>query len=126
MIKIKGKFLSFEKLNGDGSIIFKDCKINYPEKVPIVWDFNPIGLNLLGTAKVIREEDGLYFDGELADQDITKVIQKESANLGVGGFYNRLKRNDHNKIIGMNLCYISITPTPVSPDYTFEVIESEE
>ena len=107
MIKIKGKFLSFEKLNGDGSIIFKDCKINYPEKVPIVWDFNTTAQNVLGNAKIIKEENGLYFDGELIDQNIGKAIQIASSGLGVGGFYNRLKRNDHNKITDMNLCYIS-------------------
>lgn len=126
MIKIKGKFLSFDKVNSDGSVISKDCKINYPEKVPIIYDFEQTIQNVLGNAKVIKEEDGLYFDGELIDQDITKVIQKESSNLGVGGFYNNVKRDKNEKVIGMNIYYISITPGPVSPDYKFEVIESEE
>lgn len=125
MVQIKGKLLSFDKVNVNGSVFSKDCKISYPGKVPIIWEFEPTIQNVLGNAKIIKE-DGLYFDGELVNRDIIKVIQEDSANLGVGGYYTDVKRNANGDITNANLRYISITSAPVSSDYKFEVIESED
>lgn len=58
MALIKCRILSFDKVNANGTVISKDCKINYLGKV----------------ADIIKEDDGLYFVGELPDQDIQPVL----------------------------------------------------
>ena len=66
MEKIEGYIFKPNTLNRNGHVYAKDCNITYPEKVPITlgFDFYKPG-KVVGNAKIIEKEDGLYIDGEI-------------------------------------------------------------
>ena len=64
MAEVKGVIFNFDVTNRNASIISSNCKINIPEKVPIVKDFNhcdPIGF---GT--VTKSDNALMFNGDIS------------------------------------------------------------
>ena len=128
-MKIKGRLLLFDELNSDRSLFKKDCNITIPEKIPLVWNFklqDPD--NILGTAIVKRDEEGLILTGEITNQKFIDFLNNEGIEgLGIGGFYNQLKCEETESakrvVTSCNLVLSSIIPGPVNPKYTFKIIE---
>ena len=81
-MKIEGRLLLFNVENADGSRISSDCKIDIPEKVPIVKDLNTRDPNnCIGSASVSIDERGLIFTGNIPDDFDTDDYP------GCGGYY---------------------------------------
>ncbi|WP_270361690.1 hypothetical protein [Eubacterium ramulus] len=60
MMKYKGRFLLFNSINNHGcgeDVVPDDCDIQFPEYVPVFWDFNRF--DLVGTAHIFKDENGL-------------------------------------------------------------------
>jgi len=131
-MKIKGRLLLFNELNSDGSLFTKDCNITIPEKMSLVWNFKLHDPDdILGTAIVKRDDEGLILIGEITNQNFINLLNNEGIEgLGIGGFYNQLKCEETESakrvVTSCNLVLSSITPGPVNPKYTFEIIESED
>ena len=133
-MEIKGRLLLFDELNSDGSLFTKDCNITIPEKMPLVWNFKLHDPDdILGTAIVKRDDEGLILTGEIINQKFSDLLNKEvieNIGLGIGGFYNQLKYDETEYvkriITSCNLVLSSIVTDPVNPKYTFEIIESED
>lgn len=128
-MKIKGKLLDFDRVDSLGYKFSHNCEITYPEKLPIIWTCK---INyVLGTAKVVRTETGLEIEGELIDESLEDMILHGAVpSIGLGGFYSKIKsHNLKGQFIRMvdsaDLKYVSITPSPVFKDYTFEVVKEE-
>ena len=122
----KGVLLKFDVPNAKNQVISKDCKIDIPEKVPIILEFNRYRDDPVGYAEVTRTDEGLTFEGHLISpyKDIFKNIEEEGAG-GSGGFYNNLEKDEKGFVNGMSLRAVSFVTHPVNPDYKFEIIEEE-
>lgn len=122
-MKIKGKLLTFNKLFGDGSYFPDDCKINIPEKLPLLSDFN-FSAPAIGNGVVTRTDDGLYFDGEItikAEKDVVTELYS-----GLGGYYVKVKFHDDElkRIVDEAvLKCVSLVGHPVFSEFSFEIVE---
>lgn len=131
-MKIKGRLLLFNEYNAVGPSFSKDCNITIPEKMSLVWNFKLKDPDdILGTAVVKRDGEGLILTGEITNQKFIDLLNNEGIEgLGIGGFYNQLKYDETESgervVIGCNLVFPSITSAPVNPKYTFEIVESED
>ena len=96
MKEIEGIILKLGTEDLNGHAFSKDCKVEYPDKIPITigYNFDKPG-NVVGNAKVIRNDDALSIQGEIMDNTIDTLIEKEIyTNLG---FYaNKVKEKDNN------------------------------
>lgn len=81
-MKIEGRILLFDVIHADGSLMPPDCKIDIPEKVPIVKDFEIGDPNsCIGSASVSIDDRGLVFTGDIQDDFDTDGYP------GCGGYY---------------------------------------
>lgn len=62
-MKVKGSF-EFDVPNAFHHVISKDCKIDIPDKVPIVCEFDRTHMPI-GFANVTRTNEGLIFEGDV-------------------------------------------------------------
>jgi len=96
MKEIEGIILKLGTEDLNGHVFSEDCKIDYPDKIPITigYNFDKPG-NVVGNAKVIRNDDTLSIQGEIMDNTIDTLIEKEIyTNLG---FYaNKVKKKGNN------------------------------
>ena len=136
MMKIKGRLLKFDQVILNDHIFSKDCKINIPDKVPVVWDFDLDEVNkVYGMAHVERNKDGLIFTADIVDgaSDIVKAVQNE---CGIGGYYGNVRyhklcigeqygHHEYRIVDEASLKAVSITPAPVNKDYDYEIIYEE-
>lgn len=126
-MKIKGKLLTFNKLFGDGSYFPEDCKIDIPEKIPLLTDFNFSFNSVIGNGVVTRTDDGLYFDGEItmkAEKDVVTELYS-----GLGGYYVKVKSHDDGPkrvIDESTLKSVSLVGHPMLPEFSFEIVEENK
>lgn len=85
-MKIEGRILLFDVVHADGSFMPSDCKIDIPEKVPIIKDFNMRDPNsCIGSASVSVDDRGLVFTGDIPDDFDTDGYP------GCGGYYTSVE-----------------------------------
>lgn len=94
MKEIEGYILKLDTLNINGHVYVKDCKISFPEKVPITLGFKPHRLeNVVGYGKLIQKEDGIYVEGEITDAIFNNELITHM------GLYATNVKQDENKVI---------------------------
>lgn len=128
MIKLEGRVLLFDEINGLSNKFPKNCEIIIPEKVPLTWDFEhdkPIGF-----ATPIRDDKGIYATAEtfsneyIGIEDIQDILT--DGKIGVGGYYriNKMHKEGELDIIDeATLLDISLTLAPVRDEYYFKNME---
>lgn len=96
MKEIEGIILKLGVEDLKGYIFPKDCKIDYPDKIPITigCDFYRPG-NVVGNAKIIRNDDTLSIQGKIMDNTIDDLIEKE-IYTHLGFFANKVIIKDNN------------------------------
>lgn len=126
-MKVKGVLLKFDVPNANHSVISKDCKIDIPDKVPILHEFDTSHPSI-GFANVTRTNEGLIFEGNAMSpySDVIAGMIKNGETAGVGGYYNKVKRDEKGLITEMSLRAVSYVNAPVNPDYKFEIVEESE
>ena len=127
-MKVKGVLLKFDVPNAFHSVISKDCKIDIPDKVPIIHNFD-MAHQPIGFCNVTRTNEGLIFEGDVASPygEIIAEMIKNGETAGAGGRYNKVKRDEKGLITEMALREVSYVRVPVNPDYKFEIVtEGEE
>lgn len=125
---MQGRLLLFDKLNIDGSIVSKDCKLKIPEKVPCVIDFNFIEPSyILGFAKVGTDKEGLIVEINVTNMtrgsQMFNLFNELHESLGLGGYYSNVKR-DGKLVTSMELKGVSITFWPVRSEYRINSIST--
>jgi len=98
MKEIEGIILKLGTEDSNGHVFSKDCKIDYPDKIPITigYNFDKPGY-VVGNAKVIRNDDTISIQGKIMDNTIDALIEKEIyTNLGF--FANKVNKKDNNVI----------------------------
>ena len=96
MKEIEGIILKLGTEDLNGYVFSKDCKIDYPDKIPITlgYDFsNPE--NVVGNAEIIRNDDTLSIQGEIIDNTIDTLTENE-IYTHLGFFANKIKKKDNN------------------------------
>lgn len=132
-MKVKGVLLKFDVPNVNHSVISKDCKIDIPDKVPIVNEFNMWNYPMrqcrsIGFANVSRTNEGLIFEGDVISpySEIISERIKNNKTAGAGGYYNKVKKDEKGLITEMTLRAVCYVNAPVNPDYKFEIVEESE
>lgn len=133
-MKIKGRLLEFEKILMHSHYFPRKCEIEYPEKLPLLFDFSQQG-KPLGIASVERDNDGLIMTANIypGAEEIIKAFKDE---VGIGGFYKNLKTGVMTlrcadgiavlkRIDKCQLAYISLTPSPIDPSFKYDIIYEE-
>lgn len=92
VIKMEGRLLLFDKPSMNGILFPKDCEITFPEKVPVVYEFqfDKPGA-VIGNAIVTKDEKGLLCDVELTNFDRDVLRNYFFDKLFVGGYYHKVK-----------------------------------
>ena len=128
---LEGRILLFDTVNKNRDIFSKDCKIDIPEKVPLTWNFNHE--NIIGFAKVIKDNKGLIaraetFSNEIIGvEDLSSVF--EDGKFGSGGFYTHVKKHNNGSFIVVDeakLREVALVLAPVNEKYSFEIVEEEK
>lgn len=131
-IKLEGRVLLFDKVNVTGNKFSKDCKVTIPEKVPLTLEFIPDAP--IGHASVIKDNLGIYAKAEtipndyISDEDLKNILN-DRKKIGVGGFYDRVKRHEEygmDIIDEATLWSIGLTSYPVCDEYYFEIVEEKK
>lgn len=113
-MKIEGRLLLFDVENADGSRISSDCKIDIPEKVPIVKDLNTRDPNnCIGSASVSKDEKGLIFTGDIPDNFDTNDYP------GCGGYYTDVTYLN-TTLVSMQLKCVGLVKKAVNSAYKYK------
>ena len=133
-MKLKARILLFDKVNSSGDIFPKDCKINIPDKVPLLWNFEQ-SKPAYGIAEVTRDEFGLIaivetIDTQYISEELLKTLL-DTCPFGAGGYYNKIKydklheNTDLRVIEEATLQAISMTLAPVRDEYVFHIMKED-
>ena len=107
MIKYEGKLLKLGSIDKCGRMWSKDCKISFPEKVPILYNFC-YNVPPLGFAEIYRDEDGLGC--KISFIDFPFSLDEE---LHIGGFYGVVEKHEEDSIHVITSCrLISVSIIP--------------
>ena len=130
VIKMQGRLLTFDKVDKCNILVPKDCKITYPEMLPILFNFDRSDVSkVLGNASVTRDDSGLICDAIIYDENVIKLLPEFNNKFPIGGFYTRLKDHVHNNIRMIDegfLSAVSVTLSPASADYEMVLVEESE
>ena len=130
-MKLEGRILLFDIVNKNRDIFSKDCKIDIPEKVPLIWDFNHE--KIIGFANVTKDNKGLVakaetFSNEIIDvEDLSSIF--EDGKIGAGGYYTNVKKHSDGSFIVVDeakLWEIALVLAPVSDGYYFEIVKEDD
>lgn len=112
VVHMSGRLLLFDKVDRNGYIWPKDCTLEFPEKIPVAWDFKfTYPEEIHGFATVIKDDKGLICDVELYNCDYEE--------LGVGGMYcgvDKHRKNEYLVIDKAKLCGIGIGIVPADDE----------
>jgi len=127
-MKLKGRILLFDVVNKNNDIFSKDCKITFPEKIPLTWDFDHN--NVIGFAEVTKDDKGLVATAETVSNNICddKIVREmlTEGRIGTGGFYMNVKKHEDGNLTFVDearLVEIALVLVPVRAEYSFEIME---
>lgn len=130
-IKMRGRLVLFDMVDNIGIKIPKDCKITYPEILPLIYnfEFNKVG-SVLGNVKVTKDEKGLICDAIIMNRIDRDMLRDTFQNeLPIGGYYRNIKNHMVNGVRvfdEMNLVAVSVTLGSASDKYKLVLVEEEE
>lgn len=131
-LKLEGRILLFDTINLNKDVFPKTCKIDIPEKLPLLWNFDfynkPIGI-----AEASIDDKGIIAKAELFSESYQGVDNIRSIftdeKIGVGGYYNKIKKHLEGNLTVIDeasLRAISLTLGPVHDEYIFKIVEEED
>lgn len=106
MNRFEGRVLKLDTIDKCGRKFASDCKIAFPEKIPVTHNFNMD--EIIGHADISKVEDGLNCEVSLLDTDIFPGDE-----YFVGGYYTGIKTHveDHITVVDSGrLVSMSIVP----------------
>ena len=127
---LEGRILLFDTVDKNRNRFSEDCKIDIPEKVPLMWDFNHE--EIIGFAEVTQDNKGLVaraetFSNEMIGvEDLSSIF--EDGKIGAGGYYTNLKMHNDGSFIVVDeakLSEVSLVLCPVNDEYSFEIMKEE-
>lgn len=104
MAKFEGRLLKVESVDACFRKFSKDCKITFPEKIPVLYNF---GEDIVGIASIERDDQGLICECDLYD----RLFSEEA--YPVGGLYMNVNLSCEDGVTIVNsdrLVSMSILP----------------
>ena len=132
-MKMKGTLLILGKESKNGIIFSKDCKVTYPEKVPVTIGFGGKLSEtvdpkiIIGQAEITRDGERILCDCNITNLDESMMQALENQNpceLYVGGFYNRVFK-EHNTVNSANLISMAVLPEHEVADDELKIVREE-
>lgn len=120
MIKLKGRLLNLNSTDVCGRKWSKNCKISFPDKVPVFYNFKH-NIPPCGSAKISKDKYGLECEVELSGE-----IPIENAY--VGGYYNNIESHSESSVTVIDSCKLismSIVPDDQVADRNLKIRRSE-
>lgn len=94
----KGTLLNLGTIDICGRKFSKDCKISFPEKVPITIDFNDDDNNVVGYGEISMDDKGLKVIANIFRNDF------DDQEYNVGGYYTNVKSQNESGIKVIDKC----------------------
>lgn len=110
MSTYEGRLLRLGTIDKCGRKFSEDCKITFPEKVPVTYNFQSGVGNVLGTADISRDETGLNCKVTMTHVDFN------GSEYFVGGYYYSVQKHKEGDITVIDSCRLvgmSIIPDAV-------------
>lgn len=129
-IKMKGRLLTFDRVDSTGVLFPKGCHIEIPDMMPLLWNFNRSKPDdLMGSVVVHRDDDGLICEATVTNEDLIKILPEHNNEFGIGGFYHKVKDKPVNGLRIVNdsrLAAVSVTLAPASEEYKMVLVEEDK
>lgn len=132
-MKMKGTLLILGKESKNGIIFSEDCKVTYPEKVPVTIGFGS-ALNeninpktVIGWAEIARDGERILCSCDIINLDNSMMQALEIKNpceLYVGGFYNRVSK-ENNTVNSANLISMAVLPEHAVADDELKIVKED-
>ena len=121
MIKMEGRLLNLGTVDSCGRKFAKDCKIIFPSKVTVCWNFNHNDPNfVMGEAEIFRDSEGLSCKVNLTTELLTED------EYYVGGFYSNVKTHNEDSICVIDACTLRSMSIVLGPSDKSLKIRKEE
>lgn len=120
MIKMEGRLLNLGTTDICERMFSKDCKISFPNKVPITINFSNNPGNVIGHGEVTKDDKGLKVLGTFIRDDFN------DPEYNVGGFYTNVKSHDESGIHIIDECKlisISLVSDPADKDLVIRRVD---
>lgn len=117
MNKFEGRVMKLDSVDICGRKFAKDCKIRFPERIPVLYNFDRWSMPILGQAEIQKDDDGLVCKCEL-DELCT------DPEYYVGGFYLSVKTHTEGEITVIDsgrLTEMSIIPNGAQADDNLKI-----
>lgn len=118
-MKLKGKILVFDKTDKNRNIISSDSKIDIPEFVPLLWNFDytkPLGVcHITRDGKFLMAEAKTYV--ELFTAAGVPYSMFEHGRIGAGGYYDDIKSHRENNRIIIDECRLKAVGLTLAPAF---------
>lgn len=99
MVKMVGRLLNLGTIDSCGRKFAEDCKITFPNKVPVCWNFDRVDpRSVIGDANIFRDDKGLACEVNLTTDLLTED------EYYVGGYYTNVIKHDENSICIIDAC----------------------
>ena len=119
----KGRLLRLGTVDKCGRMWSKDCKITFPKKVQVAYDFNIDPEFPYGVADITQDDDGLNCNVTPIDP-----VSLPGDEYFVGGYYDKVKTHFEDSIEIIDSCHLvgmSVIPENSVADEQLK-IKSEE
>lgn len=130
-MKMCGRLLLFDIVDNIRKKFPKNCKISYPESIPVAHEFHFLNPeNVYGSAKVSTDDKGLICEVTLTNLNISDEMLSILENaLPIGGFYKDIKTHWDNGVEIIDearLVGIGITFGPAYDEYKMTLVKESE
>lgn len=125
-MKMKGRLLNFGRVDCCGRMFSGNCKISFPNEVPITINFEKNSDDIIGYGKITKDDTGLEVDAEIIRDDFNEP------EYNVGGFYTNVKSHYEPGILVIDECKLisaSLVYSPADKDLVirrYEMTKNEE
>lgn len=98
MMEFEGRLLNLGTTDICGRKFSEDCKISFPNKIPISINFNNDPDKIVGHGEIEKDDKGLKVLAKLFRDDLNET------EYNVGGFYTNVKSHKESNIQIIDKC----------------------
>ena len=123
MVKMEGRLLKLGTTDICGRMFSKDCKISFPNKVPITINFKNDPDKIVGHGEIIKDDKGLKVLATLVCDEFN------DPEYYVGGFYTNVKSHDEQSMHIIDECKLvsmAVVAAPADKDLVIRRVENCE
>lgn len=121
-MKYEGRLLNLGTIDKCNRKFAENCKIAFPEKVPVTYNFQSGVDKVLGNAEIFEDYIGLNCRVSLNHQDFT------ADEYYIGGYYRDIEKHNDGNITVIDSCRlmsISIVPDHYCCDKNLKIWKAE-